>query len=145
MNTKQLLALTLLTTALTLNAALPKEFTLTYKQQANSLSTALANILYKRGIEKEKALEISKDFTSENEELFTLMLHNFINHSSFTQEQVLEQLSVMTLQRKNINLSSYSSLVQLSQRVSKTVLDDDQLKILELISQKNSTLRKVFA
>jgi hypothetical protein len=56
MNTKQLLTLTLLATALTLNAAIPKEYHRTYKQQANSLSQVLANILYKRGIEKEKAL-----------------------------------------------------------------------------------------
>jgi len=145
MNTKQLLSLTLLATALTLNAGVPKQYILSTKQKANSLSSTLANILYKRGIEKDKAVEITKGFINENEELFTLMLNNLLNNSVLSQEKVLTQLSTMALQRKNIDLSSYGSLVKLAQQLSNTPLDKEQLNNLALISEKNCSLKKVFA
>jgi len=145
MNTKQLLTLTLLTTVLTLNAALPKEYITTYRQQANSLSLALADLLYKRGIEKDKAMEISNEFTTQNEELFTLMLNNFIHHSEVNKERLLEKLSYVALQRKSIDLSSYATLVQLTQKLQSSALGKEQLQTLELIAAKNSTLKKVFA
>ena len=145
MNTKNLLTLTLLATALTLNAALPKQYAHTSKQQANSISALIANILFNRGIDKDKALEISKNCTHENDELFALTLHNFINNSPFTQEEVLQRLSTMALQRKSIDFSSYSSLIQLTQELNRNVLNKEFLSKLEDIASKNSFLKKVFA
>lgn len=145
MNTKQLFTLTLLATSLTLNAATPKEYVLTYKQQTNSISSVLANILYKRGIEKEKALEISQNFIGKNEQLFALMLENLMNNSAHTKEKLLEKLSTMALQQKNINLSSYASLIQLAQNLQKNSLNQEQLHNLELIARKNETLKELFS
>jgi len=145
MITKNLLSLTLLATALTLNAAMPKEYTRTSIQHANSISTRIANILYNRGIDKDKALEISQNFIHENEELFTLTLHTFVSHTSFTQEEVLERLSMMALQKRNVDFSSYSSLVRLAQELEINSYDKALLSKLEEISSKNSLLKKVFA
>jgi hypothetical protein len=145
MNTKQLLSLTLLATALTLNAALPKEYNLTYKEQANSVSLILASILYKRGIEKEKALEISQKFTGENEELFTLMLNNLLNSSQYKQEEVFERLSLMALQRKSIDLSSYAALTKLTQHLGSISTTEQEQYNLKLIADKNKALQKIFS
>lgn len=145
MNTKNLLTLTLLATALTLNAALPKQHTLSTKQQKNSISAQVANILYKRGIDKDKAMQISKNFIDGNEELFTLTLHNFINNSPFTQEELLQQLSLMALQRKSVDLASYASLIQLTQELNPKLINKEFLSKLEDIAGKNRLLQKVFA
>jgi hypothetical protein len=145
MYTRQLLALTLLATSLTLNAAIPKQYVITYKQQENSIASTLANILYKRGIEKEKALEISQKFASENEELFALMLNNLLNMSSLPKEKVLEQLSTMALQRKSVDFTSYASLIQLTQKLQAYALSEKQLHLLEQIAGKNQTLKQVFS
>ena len=145
MTTKSLLSLTLLATALTLNAALPKDYTRTSIQKANSISARIANILYNRGIDKDKAIEISQNFIHGREELFTLTLYTFVNNSSFTQEEVLERLSMMALQKRNVDFSSYASLVRLAQELKIDSFDKALLSNLEEISSKNSVLKKVFA
>lgn len=145
MITKNLLSLTLLATALTLNAAVPKEYVKTSIQKANSISARIAHILYDRGIDREKALEISQNFIQGNEELFALTLHTFVNHSSFTQEEVLNHLSKMALQKRNVDFSSYASLVRVAQELNITSIDKAFLSNLEEIASKNRLLKKVFA
>jgi hypothetical protein len=145
MITKNFLTLTLLATALTLNAALPKEYILTTKQQSNSISTQIANNLYKRGIDEDKAMQISKEFTHENEELFAIMLHNLIHGSSLSQEALLKELTTMALQKKSIDFTSYSSLIGLVQRMQGHGLDKTTLSHLEEVATKNSLIKKVFA
>jgi len=144
MNTKNLLALTLLATSLTLNATVAQHTNIITKQQNSSISSKLATILHKRGLDEDKAIEISKNFIDENEELFSLMMHNLINSSSYTQKEVLNQLSMMALQRKNIDLTSYSSLVSLAHSMSKRTLGSETLKNLEAIATKNMLLAKIF-
>lgn len=145
MTTKSLLSLTLLATALTLNAAAPKDFTRTSIQQANSISSRIANILHNRGIDKDKAVEISQNFIHEKEELFALTLHTFVNNSTFTQEEVLERLSIMALQKRTVDFSSYASLVRLAQELKINSFNKALLSNLEEISSKNMLLKKVFA
>lgn len=145
MYTKQLLALTLLATSLTLNAALPKEYLRSYKQQTKSITSLLGSVLYKRGIEKENALEISKKFIGEDEELFTLMFNNLLNYTPLKQEELLEKLSHMALQKKALDLTSYASLLKLTQQLNGAYQNQEELDKLKLVAQRNNALKKIFS
>ena len=145
MTTKQILSLTLLATTLTLNAAVPKELFATTKQRANSISNAVASILYRKGIEEDKALELSKAIITADEELFSIMLHNLLNSTGLRKEAVLEYLSKQALMKKSVDLSSYSFLVKLSQSVKNTTLQSQELDLLGDISRKNELICKVFS
>jgi len=142
--TKKILTLTLLATTLAFSSALPRETTQTIKQQSNSTSTKIARTLVKRGINEDKALEIAQNFTSENEDLLSIMVSNYLHHIDTTQETFYNELSKLALLRKKADFSSYSFLVKLTQSLNKSPLTSKNLKKLEEISTNNSLLQKVF-
>jgi len=145
MTTRKILTLTLLATTLTLSAAVPKEVRETTRQQTNSISKAIANILYRRGIEEDKAMELSSAIISTNEELFSLMLHNFIFMTGLNKEELLEYLSKQALNKKSVDLSSYASLVKISHSLKKELLTPRDLQNLKELSSKNELLMRVFS
>lgn len=145
MTTKQILSLTLLATTLTLSAAAPREYPKTIKQQANSLSHEISSILYNRGIEQERAKALSDALLHPNEPLFSMMLHNYIYSTKISKEEVLEYLSREALKKKSVDLSSYATLIKISQQIEKVAPTQQTLAKLEEISSKNALLVKVFS
>ena len=143
MTTRQLLSVTLLATTLTLNAATPIEIRVTTKQQSASVSTAVANILFRRGIEKKKAFELAKRVTTEDEDLFALMLHSYLKSTSLHQEDVLEVLAKFALNATEVDLSAYSFLIKLTQAVQGTALNPELFASLEQVSTNNTLLKKI--
>lgn len=145
MTTRQILSLTLLVTTLTLNAASTKEVILSTKQQSNSISTAIANILYKKGIEKDSALEITNTMICENEKLFSVMLKNYTIAMSANHNDVLNTLAQFALHSKKADLTSYSFLIKLTNYANIATIDKEILAILDKVSTNNSLLKGVFA
>ncbi|MDF1882706.1 hypothetical protein JHD49_01995 [Sulfurimonas sp. SAG-AH-194-C21] len=142
--TTKILTLTLLATALAFSSVIPKEQTRTSKQQSNSISTQIAYTLVKRGIDDDKALQIAQNFISENEELFFIMVSNYLHHTNIKREALFNELSKLALLRKKADFTSYSFLIKLTQSLKKTQLNSDNLKKLAAISTNNSLLQKVF-
>jgi uncharacterized membrane protein YheB (UPF0754 family) len=145
MTTRTILTLTLLATTLTLSAAVPKEVRETTRQQTNSISKAIASVLYRRGIEEDKAIELSSALISTDEELFSLMLHNLIFMTGLHKEEVLEYLGKQALNKKRVDLSSYASLVKISQSLTKEALAAKDLQNIKELSSKNELLMRVFS
>jgi len=145
MTTTKILTLTLLATTLAFSAALPRELTATTKQQTNSISNQIANILYKRGIEEDKAQELSHAMINTNEELFAIMINNFVNTSGINKDDVLNELSKLALNKKNVDLTSYAFLVKLMHSLKNSTLNEVELKKIAEVSTKNSMIFKVFA
>jgi len=143
--TTKLLTLTLLATTLTLNAATFKEVRLVTQQRSHSISTIIASVLHKRGLEEDKALELSKELIGEKEELFSLMINNFLNATTISHEELFAELGKLALSRKKVDFSSYSFLVRLQQTLQTPHLNEREKAKLARISTNNQLLYKVFA
>lgn len=141
---RQILALTLLASSLTLNAAVTRVVVQTKRIQTNSITASIANKLFNRGIEKNKALQISQNFIGENEELFTLMVHNYGHSLKISHDTIYSELSKLALARKKADFTSYDFLVKFTHSVHKTKISKDDLNKLASISTNNRQLHKVF-
>ena len=145
MTTSKILTLTLLATSLLLNAAIPEPFVRTIKVQRNSISQIIAFNLFNNGIERQTAVKLSRNLIGENEELFSLMLHNYIHATGLTEEKVYTQLSKFALRKQKVDFTSYSSLIKFTQSIQNTQVSSTQLEKFTSLSSRNSLLSKVFA
>ena len=146
MTTTKILTLTLLATTLTLGAAIPRELNATTKQQANSISNQLASTLYRRGIDEHKAQElVEMMINSTDEELFSFMVQSFSKESGINLDLIYTQLSNLALQRKNVDFTSYSFLVNFTHSIKKVSLTKEELTLIEGISTKNHLIYNTFS
>lgn len=144
MTARQIVALTLLATSLTLNAAVTKIVIETKTIQTNSITANIANKLFNRGIEKDHALTISQNFIGENEELVSLMIHNYMHSLKISNDTMYTELSKLALAKKKVDFTSYDFLVKLTHSIDKAEISKDNLKKLASISADNRLLHKVF-
>jgi len=144
MKTRNILTLTLLATTLTLGAAVPKEINHTIKQQTNSISSQIANTLFNRGIELEKAQELSHNIITVDEELFSFMIQTYSNETGIQLNEIYHELGKLALSKKNVDFSSYSFLLKLSQTIKKEHLTATELQLIENICTKNRIIHKSF-
>jgi len=109
-------------------------------KQETKVSTSIANILHKRGLDEDAAEEISQNFMLD-EELFTQMLENLLNGcKSMSKEEVLTFLSNEALFRKNVDLESYDTLVSMASKIKHKALDTMILKELQSVAKQNRQL-----
>lgn len=144
MTTRKILTLTLLATTLTLGAAVPRELNATTKQQSNSISNKIANTLYRRGIEADKAQELSQTIINVDEELFAFMVQTYAISTGITLDEIYHQLGKMALAKKQVDFSSYSFLLKLSQTIKKEHLTNKDLKNIENITTRNQLIHNSF-
>ena len=145
MITRKILTLTLLTVSLTLNASIPRELRTNTRQENKSISNRVATILFQRGIDSNKAQELSQAIINTNEKLFSIMLKNFSTHCKIETESIYQELSKLALSKKSVDFTSYSFLVKLTQLTKQKHLNSDELKKIEEISTKNQIIYKAFA
>ena len=145
MITRKILTLTLLTVTLTLNASIPRELRTITRQENNSISNRVANILFERGIDASKAQELSQAIIKTDEKLFSIMLENFSTHCEIDKETIYQELSKIALSKKSVDFTSYSFLIKLTQLTKQKHLNSGQLKKIEEISTKNQIIYKAFA
>ena len=142
--TKKILTLTLLATTLAFSSVIPRETLRTSKQRINSIVVQIAHVLSKRGIDDDKALQIAQEFTGKDQELFSIMMHNYINNTDSNKEALFTELGRLALFKKKADFSSYAFLIKLTQSLNKTQLNKENLQKLEAISTNNSLLSKIF-
>lgn len=145
MFTRKIFTLTLLATALALNAAIPREVVRTTKQRSNSISTIIAQTLQRRGIEDDKAIEISSNFVQMDEELFAFMVNNYLSKTGISQDKLYTELSKLALQKKKADFSSYAFLTRLTLSIDAKQPDKQKLAVLSTIASNNQRLKEVFA
>jgi len=144
MTTKRILTLTLLATTLTLGAAVPRELNATVKQRSNSISNQIATTLYNRGIEMDKAQELSTNIINVDEELFSFMVQTYSNETGIQLEEIYHELGKLALSQKSADFSSYAFLLKLSQTIKKEHLTTTELELIGNISTKNQIIYKAF-
>lgn len=142
----QILTATLLASALTLSAV-----TLTPTNQRNqaksrTISSAVANILHKRGLEKNASEELAHNFFDDKEELLALMIKNIeYGCSDLDENSILEYLSTQALHRKSVQLDSYSALVNMAYQIKAQALSKKTLLELENIAAKNAIYKQALS
>jgi len=138
MQRRDILYSALIATALALTPFTPTPVSLSAKHQATSLSMSIATILHKRGLDDDAAREISENYFSDNEDFFTFMIKNLENGCSIiSEDELMNYLSSMALQRKMVELDSYKSLVGMVHKIKNRALSKETLKELEQIATKN--------
>jgi len=145
MSKENILRITLFVSVLVLNPVAAKTLKLSstiQTQQETRVSTSIANILYKRGLDEDVAKELSKNLMAEDEELFARMLENLLNGcKSISKEEVFTFLSNEALFRKRVDLKSYDHLVAMAHSVQQKVLDKTTLQQLQNIAKQNRQLK----
>jgi len=144
MSKENILRITLFVSVLAFNpvvAETVKNTTNIQTQQETRVSTSIANILHKRGLDEDAAEEISQNFVADDEELFTQMLENLLNGcKSMRKEEVLTFLSNEALFRKSVDLESYDTLVSMASKIKQKSLDNVTLKELQSVAKQNRQL-----
>jgi len=144
MSKENILRITLFVSVLAFNPVVAETFKNTTNiqtQKETRVSTSIANILHKRGLDEDAAEEISQNFMPDDEELFTQMLENLLNGcKSMRKEEVLTFLSNEALFRKSVDLKSYDTLVSMASKINHKALDKATLKELQTVAKQNRQL-----
>jgi len=140
MDKRNLISVTLLVSALAFNPLVANELNTntSSQRQINSISSSIAHILHKRGIDEDMAKEISKNLIDEEDELFAAMIDNLVNeYSSLTKEEVHEYLSTAALYRQRVDFDSYSHLINMVSKIKGKALNEQSLKQLSRVAKLN--------
>ncbi len=143
MDKRNIISVTLLVSALAFSPLVATELnTNTASQrQINSVSSSIAHILHKRGIDEDMAKEISKNLIDEEDELFAAMIDNLVNeYSSLTKEEVHEYLSTAALYRQRVDFDSYSHLINMVSKIKGKALNEQSLKQLSRVAKLNKEM-----
>jgi hypothetical protein len=143
MDKRNIISVTLLVSALAFNPLVATELTTnaSSQRQINSVSSSVAHILHKRGIDEDMAKEISENLLDEEDELFTAMIDNLLNeYSNLTKEEVLEYLSTSALYRQRVDFNSYSHLISMVSKIKGKALNEQNLKQLSTVAKLNKEM-----
>jgi len=144
MSKENILRITLFVSVLAFNpvvAEILKPTTNIQTQKQTRVSTSIASILHKRGLDEDAAEELSQNFVAEDEELFAHMMENLLNGCKrISKEELLTYLSNEALFRKSIDLQSYDQLVAILSKVKQKALDEVTLKELQTVAKQNRQL-----
>ena len=145
MDKRNFISVTLLVSALAFNPLVAQQLNANISSQIErntTVSSSIASILHKRGLDEDAAQEISNNLVDEEDELFALMINNLVNEcSSLSKEEVLEYLSTAALYRQNVHFDSYAQLVNMVSKIKQKPLDEKALIKLSAIAKQN---REIF-
>ncbi|HFQ61787.1 MAG TPA: hypothetical protein ENK39_05755 [Epsilonproteobacteria bacterium] len=110
-------------------------------QQETRVSTSIAKVLHKRGLDEDAAKKISQEFVADDEELFASMIENLLNGcKDISKDELLTYLSNEALFRKSVNFESYDQLVAMTSKIKQKALDEVTLRELQMIAKENRQL-----
>ena len=144
MNKQNIIQITLFISILVFNPVVADTFRLTVNIQTNFNTTITKNIastLYKRGLEEKSAKKIAEEFIKDDEEVFALMLENFLYAcNDITKEEIFEYLGTAALHRRNITLDSYDQLIDIYSKTKKSTPDERVRQKLSAVAKKNTLI-----
>ena len=139
MDKRNIISATLLISALAFNplfaASINNDQSRNSQRQVNSLSTSIANVLYKRGIDEDVAQELSQNIVDEHD---AFLLDNLLHvYTSVSHKEIYEHLSTKALHREKIDFSSYDHLVSMLTKIKTKPLSTQELKQIRMVSKVN--------
>ena len=145
MNKQNFITLTLIISNLAFNPVMADTIFITTVSQSqkinNSVTSGISSVLYKRGLDKEAADEISENFVSEEDEVLLAMVIQELDRENIaSKKEILEYLSTMALYKQKFNFHSYDHLVGMVTKIKQRSLDSKTLKKLHTIANSNQQL-----
>ena len=143
MNKKNFMSVTLLVSAFAFNPLIAQQLQITVNTQFkfSSVTSSIASILHKRGLDENVAEKISKNLVKEENEHFAMMIENVLNqYNNITKDEILEYLSRAALHREDVHLDTYAQLVHMISTIQQKSLDKDTLAQLNMIAKQNASL-----
>ncbi|MCF6330123.1 MAG: hypothetical protein L3I99_01080 [Sulfurimonas sp.] len=137
MTKNNIISSTLLASALTISSLGTIDLSANQQIKKGNVSSNIASILYSRGLDKEVAQDISKNFI-DDEELFASRVNNLEKGCGIlSRNEILDYLSKAALCKKSVQLDSYSYLVGMVYDIKEKPLSReilDQLKNIAIIN-----------
>ena len=140
MKRTNLLYSTLVATALTLSPfiTVPLNATVIHTTQTSNTSLNLVKILHNRGLDEDAAEKLVSEFVGNDEELLSVLLENLENRCAIlSREEIMDYMSKLVLQRKSINLDSYSALINMVHQITHKTPSKETLVKLQNIANMN--------
>jgi len=112
------------------------------QKNTNRISDRVSETLYTRGIEQKIAEKKVNDILENDAQTTDLMAQNIIKSiKSVKENNIIAFISQAALQGKKVDLSSYSTLIALVQKSSRTLIDTDLVQKIEKLSHENELLK----
>jgi len=143
MDKRHFISITVLVSALAFNPLAATEVYLDVihngtQQQTNTLTNTIASYLYKRGLDEDAALEISRSFVDENHDDLKDMINNLVHtYRDIDHKDVFEYLSMSALHREKIDLSQYDHLISMVSQIKGSALSAEELVQIQTVSKLN--------
>ncbi len=137
MTKNNIISSTLLASALTLSSVGSSNLSANQQIKRDRVSSNIASILHKRGLDKDAADSISNKFI-DDEELFAKKINNLEEGCSIlNRDEILDFLSKAALHKRSVQLDSYQYLVGMVYDIKQKPLNReilDQLKNIAIIN-----------
>lgn len=144
MNKQNIITITLIITGLALNPLMAEEIQYTSSQNKTlnqTVTSSIAKILHKRGLDEDVAEDMATNFVShEDEILLAMFIHNLETHNIVTKEEVLEYLSNAALHKQKIDFKSYDHILGMITKIKQKHLDTETRKYLSHLVKINKQL-----
>jgi len=114
------------------------------KKRVGTFSSAVSLHLFKRGLEEEIAQKKVSDFLVGEDFENDLMIHNILSaFDSIEYDNVLDYIANSTLYSKEVDLSSYETIVGMVQKIDGVSLDKLTLEKIEKVSLENKMIKQL--
>ena len=144
MKKQNLLTLTLIISGLALSPVMAEAVltTVSHNQTTNhSVSLSISSLLYNRGLDKEVADKMSKNFISEEDEaLLAMLIYDLEAQDIVSRKEVFEYLSMAVLHKQEIDFHSYDHMLGMVATIKQEPLDENTRKQLTNILKSNKQL-----
>ena len=143
MHKQNFISVTLLVSALAFNPLVANQVNVNTSTQLEriNVTSSIASILHKRGLDEDAAQKISENFVNEEDEFFAMMIENLLNGcESVNKEEVMEYLSRVALHKQDIDLGNYAQLVHMLSSIKHKALDERTLAQLSVIAKQNALI-----
>ena len=116
------------------------------KNRVGTFSSLISLHLYKRGLDKEIAQKKVSNFLIGEDFENDLMIHNILsNLDMLDYNSVVEYIASSALYSKEVDLSSYDTIIGMVQKIKNTNLDELTLEKIEKVSLENKKIKQLHA
>ncbi len=116
------------------------------KNRVGTFSSLISLHLYKRGLDKEIAQKKVSNFLIGEDFENDLMIHNILsNLDMLDYNSVVEYIASSALYSKEVDLSSYDTIIGMVQKIKNTNLDELTLEKIERVSLGNKKIKQLHA
>jgi len=116
------------------------------KNRVGTFSSLISLHLYKRGLDKEVAQKKVSNFLIGEDFENDLMIHNILSNLDVLEyDSVVEYIASSVLYSKEVDLSSYDTIIGMVQKTAGISLDKLTLQKIEKVSLQNKKIKQLHA